>query len=214
MSVLRDKNLYRFSVNYGVVTVGSNTFRSATGASAEWQHQFDDMQSVTLGAQGAQYRYSTTESRANGTVTPVDNSPRDADFYGVSAAYKRLFRHPWEPILSLGVNAGNQHSRTGRPDLVPRSWGASATVNFTPVPKWGVLFGYAYQQSDYHGPDFFAFPDARHDKYDAVNAAVSYLYSRNISFRGEALFSKNRSNADAYAFPRDVYTVKVRYEFK
>jgi hypothetical protein len=125
-----------------------------------------------------------------------------------------LFRHPWEPILTLGMNAGDQHSRTGRPDLVPRSWGASATVNFTPVPKWGVLLGYTYQQSDYHGPDAFAFPDARHDKYDAGYAAVSYLYSRNITFRGEALFSKNRSNADAYAFPRDVYAVKMRYEFK
>jgi hypothetical protein len=43
---------------------------------------------------------------------------------------------------------------------------------------------------------------------------VTYLYSRNISVRGEALFSRNSSNADAYAFPRAVYAVKVRYEFK
>ena len=87
-------------------------------------------------------------------------------------------------------------------------------MTFTPVAKWGVLVGYTYQESNYQGPDFFAQPDARHDKYEAVNAAVSYLYSRNISFRGEALFSRNRSNADAYAFPRDVYTAKIRYEFK
>ena len=214
VSVLRDKNLFRFGLFYGVVTVGSQTFRSATGASAEWQHQFDDRQSLTIGAQGAQYRYSTTDSRVDSTVTAVDNSPRDADFHGISAAYRRLFRHPWQPILSLGVNAGDQHSRTGHPELVPRSWGASATVTFTPVPKWGVLLGYAYQQSDYGGPDFFAQPDSRHDRFDAVNAAVSYLYSRNVSFRGEAMFSNNRSNADAYAFPRDVYAVKVRYEFK
>ena len=92
--------------------------------------------------------------------------------------------------------------------------GASAAVTFTPVEKWGAQLGYTYQRSDYRGPDFFAFPDKRHDKYDAYNVALTYLYSRNISFRGEALFSKNRSNADAYAFPRDVYSFKVRYEFK
>ncbi len=218
VSVLRDKNLYRFSVNYGVVTLGSNTYRDATGASAEWQHQFDDMQAITLGAQGAQFRYSTTETRVNGTVTPMDNSNRDADFYGVNAAYKRLFSHRWEPILTLGVNAGDQRRVTADPlnsALTPRTLGVNATLTFTPVPKWGVLFGYTYQQSDYKGPDSsLAFLDTRHDKYDAVNAAVSYLYSRNISFRVEALFSKNRSNSEVYAFTRDVYAAKVRYEFK
>ena len=202
VSVLRDKNLFRFGISYGVVTVGADTFRKSAGAFAEWQYQVDDFQSFSLGAQAATLDY------------PDPNAPRDADFYGISAGYKLLFRHRWEPILSLGVNAGNQHSRTGHAELVPRSWGANATLTFTPVPKWGVLFGYAYQQSDYHGPDFFAAPDARHDKYDAANAAVSYLYSRNISFRVEGLFSRNRSNSDAYAFTRDVYTAKVRYEFK
>jgi hypothetical protein len=214
VSLLRNQNLYRFSATYGLVTVGSDTFRRATGAAAEWQHQYDGRQSVTLGAQAAQFRYSTIESRSDGVVTPVDNSPRDADFYGLSIGYKRVLRYAWEPMLTLGLIAGDQHSRTGHPELVPRTWGANVSVNLTPAPRWGLSFGYAYQQSDYHGPDFFAQPDSRHDKYHALNAAVTYLYSRKVSIRGEALFSRNHSNADAYAFPRDVYGAKIRYEFK
>ena len=202
VSLVRAANSYRFGVNYGVITVGASTYRSTTGGSAEWQHQLDGAQSVTLGAQVARLIFNEA------------NSPRDADFVGVNAAYKRTFNHDWQPVLMLGVNAGNQHSRTDHSELVPRSLGASAAVTFAPAAKWGAQLGYAYQRSDYRGPDFFAFPDKRHDQYDAFNVALTYLFSRNLSFRGEALYSKNRSNADAYAFPRDVYSFKVRYDFK
>ncbi len=201
-SVVRGGNAYRFGINYGAVTVGASTYRSTITGSAEWQHQLDGAQSVSLGAQVARLVYND------------DNSPRDADFVGVSAGYKRSFKHAWQPVLMLGVNAGSQRSRTDHPELVPRALGASAALTFAPAERWGAQLGYAYQRSDYRGPDFFAFPDKRHDKYDAGNVALTYLYSRSISFRGEALFSRNRSNADAYAFPRDVYSFKVRYEFK
>ena len=207
VSIVRGANLYRFGVNYGVLTVGASTYRSTFGGSAEWQHQLDGAQSVNLGAQVARLVYNDNNNNQ-------DNSPRDADFVGVTAGYKRSFNYDWQPVLMLGVNAGSQHSRTDHSELVPRSLGASAAVTFSPAAKWGAQLGYTYQRSDYRGPDFFAFPDKRRDKYDAGNVALTYLYSRNISLRGEALFSKNRSNADAYAFPRDVYAFKVRYEFK
>jgi hypothetical protein len=212
-SLLRDKNQYRFGINYGATRLGTSNYRSSTGGLFEWQYQFDAAQSFSLAFQAVRFDYSTSTISDGTTVTVTDNSARNADFYGLNAGYRRVFAHGWEPVLTLGVNAGEQHSRTGRPDLMPRTLGANVGLTFTPVAKWGVQFGYAYLKSDYQGTDFFAFPDARHDKYDAANAAISYLYSRKISFRGEALWSKNRSNADVYAFPRDVYLAKVRYEF-
>ncbi len=117
-------------------------------------------------------------------------------------------------MITLGASASSQHSRTGRPDLTPRTWGANAALNFTPAAKWGVVVGYNYLASDYRGPDLFGAGEARHDRYQAVDAALTYLYSRNISFRAEALWSKNRSNLEVYGFPRDIYALKVRYEFK
>jgi hypothetical protein len=202
VAVVKGKDSYRLGVNYGVITVGAEYYSSALGGAVEWQHQFDDVQSLTLGAQAARLDYNS------------DNSPRDADFWGVTAVYRRLFNYAWQPILLLGVNAGDQHSRTGYAELVPRSRGASVAVTFTPAEKWGGQLGYTYQQSDYHGPDFFAYPDSRHDKYHAFNAALTYLYSRAVSLRAEVVLARNRSNAEAYAFPREVYALKVRYEFK
>ena len=98
---------------------------------------------VSLGAQAARLDY------------PEPNAPRDAELWGVSAGYKVQFRYPWQPAVTLGASAGSQHSRTGRPDLTPRTRGANATLNLTPAAKWGVAVGYNYLQSDYRGPDLF-----------------------------------------------------------
>ena len=202
VSMLQGRNLYRLALNYGVVTVGSSTYRTAAGGAIEWAHQLDEQQSLSLGAQGARLDY------------PEPNAPRDADLWGVSASYKRSFSYRWQPALILGVNAGRQHSRTDRPDLVPRTRGANLALSVTPAAKWSVSVGYAYLQSDYRGPDLFGAGEARHDKYHAADAALTYLYSRNVSVRAEAVWSKNNSNIEIYEFPRDIYALKVRYEFK
>jgi hypothetical protein len=217
VSVLRDKNTYRAAINYGAMRLGTSTYRTSIGALGEWQYQFDQFQSASLGVQYAQFSYGTTtifDGLNPGTINVTDNSSRDADFYGVSAGYRRAFAHPWEPVVSLLVSYGDQQTRTSNPALTPRTLGANLGLTFTPVAKWGVQLGYGYLQSDYKGTDFFANPDARHDRYDAVNAAISYLFSRNISFRLEALWSRNDSNASVYEFNRDLYAAKVRYEFK
>ncbi len=160
VSILRDSNLYRLALNYGAVTVGSSTYRTATGGAVEWAHQLDEKQSFSLGVQGARLDY------------PEPNAPRDADLWGVSASYKRVFSYAWQPAIIAGINAGSQHSRTGRPDLVPRTKGANVALNFSPAAKWSVSLGYNYLQSDYRGPDLFGAGEARHDKYHAADAAI------------------------------------------
>jgi len=202
MVMIRDRDSYRIGMAGGAITVGASYYSSSAGVSADWQHQFDAAQSLTLGLQVARLYYGG------------DNSPRDADFVGANLVYRRVLYMDWQPILLIGVNAGDQHTRTGHPELVPRSLGASAAVTFTPAEKWGGQLGYTYQASNYEAPDFFAYPDARHDRYGAFNAALTYLYTREVSIRAEALLSRNRSNADAYAFPRNVFGVKVRYDFR
>lgn len=201
VSVLREKNLYKLTLNQGYITLGNRTYRTATGGSAEWKYQLGELQSLSVGVQGAQLRYTDP------------NTPRDADFWGVSAGYRRQFSSRWQPAIALGANYGQQHSKEGRLDLAPRTTGVNAGVRFTPAAKLGVSLDYLYLQSDYQGPDVII-GDTRHDKYHAYIGAMSYLISRNLSIRAEAQLARNQSNIDLYAFPRDVYMVKMRYEFK
>ena len=201
VSVVRDTSLYRFGINYNELTLDNKHLRGAPGASAEWNYQIDERQAFTLGAQYADFRYNDA------------NRPRDAQFYGVVAAYRRQFSHPWQPALFVSLNAGTEDTREGRDDLVRDLWGGRIGFSFTPAAKVGVAGGYTYTRSDYKAPDIFL-GETRKDDYHALDAVLTYLYSRNLSFRLEALASRNRSNIDLFEVPREIYAVKARYEFK
>lgn len=202
VSVLEQRNLYRFALNHGLVTIENDRFRAATGVSAEWQHQLDQMQAVSLGAQAGRLRY------------PGTNSPRDADFVGVAAGYRRLFTHEWQPTLTAALSAGREETLAqGREDLARHLYGARIGVSFTPAAKWGASLGYTHQSVRHQARDVIL-GETRRDKYDAWDAALTYLYTRNLSFRAEALLTKNRSNLQLFTFERDLFTFKIRYEFK
>jgi hypothetical protein len=202
VSVLREKNLYRLGVNDGLITLGGDRYRTSVGGSIEWQRQLDELQSVSVGGQYARLTYTGT------------NSPRNAEFTGLSAGYRRLFAHAWQPTLALSANAGEEQTLDStRNDLGRRLYGGRAGVNFTPGAKWGVSVGYSFQKSTYQAPDVLL-GATRRDRYEAFDAAVSYLYSRNVSFRGELMLAKNNSNIELFSFPRDTVAFKVRYEFK
>jgi hypothetical protein len=203
VSVLSEKNLYRFGANYGSITVDDNRFRDTYGLSAEWQHQLDERQSFNFGAQLARLKYPEQANRV-----------RDADFHGLAAGYRVLFSHDWQPILGAGANYGDEDViAQGRDDLARRIYGVRASLSFTPAAKWGVAVGGLYQESRYKANDLIL-GVTRRDKFEAVDAAVSYLYTRNLSLRLEGMRSRNRSNIELFSFPRDLVAFKVRYEFK
>ncbi len=201
VSYRQEQSLYRLGANFTNVWVDENDFRSTYGATGEWLYQVDQQQSVGLIGQYARLDYSGNQS------------PRDANYWGAIGTYRKLFNHPWQPILSLALTAGTEDTVTNRPDLVRNLYGGRIAVSFTPQAKWGASLAYGHLRSDYKGVDPF-FGVTRKDKYNAVDAAVTYLYTKNLSFKGEVLLSKNRSNIALFAYPRDIAAFKVRYEFQ
>ena len=201
VSLLREKDLYKASLAESVITIGARTYRTATALGLEWRHQLSELQSFYVGGQYADLRYNDP------------NKPMNANLLGFSAGYRRQFSFRWEPAITAGVNYAEQHSTQGRADLVPRTTGANVGVSFTPAAKWGVAMGYTYVQSNYGDINILA-GVARNDTYQAFNGVVSYLINRNLSVRAEANLAHNSSNIDLYAFPREVYMMKLRYEFK
>ena len=201
-SLLMEKELFRFGLNHSLIYISNARFRSSTGISGEWQHQLDQQQAFTLNVQTGRLTY------------PGLNTPHDANFIGITGGYRKLFTHAWQPILSASVNLGREDAIAfGREDLSRHYTGWRLGVSFTPAAKWGVAAGYTAQQSNYQAPDAFL-GVARRDDYGAIDTAITYLVNRNLSVRGETLFSKNRSNISLFSFPRDIFAIKLRYEFK
>lgn len=201
VQVLQEQNLYRLGLSQNVVDIENDRYRTATGLAAEWQRQLDEKQSFNLGGQLGRYSY------------PGVNQPRDADYVSLGAGYRRLFAHAWQPILSAQLSMGIENAHT-RPDLASRNFGGGRVgLTVTPAPKWGISAGVTYLASRYEEPDVFA-AVKRKDHYEAYDASLTYLVSRNWSVRAEALLARNRSNIEIFSYPRETYLVKLRYEFK
>ncbi len=201
VSILREKELFKLGLSDGLVVLGTARYLSTFGGQAEWQHQIDERQSFSLGGQAAHLTY------------PGANSPRNADLVGFSAGYRRMFAHAWQPIVALSLNGGRQRSLTDRPDLVSKTLGTRLGVSFTPAAQWGVSLGYSFLQSNYQAEDIIL-GVKRSDRYNAFDAAVSYLVTRNLSIRGEFTGMRNKSNVELFTFPREIAAIKVKYEFK
>jgi hypothetical protein len=204
VSFLEEKNLFRAGVDANLITIGKSNekFRSYLGLSGEWQHQLDELQSVSMGAQLGALRYITIYE------------PKDATAAGISAGYRRLFSHKWQPLLTVGINVGRETALAiGRDDLSSRVIGARIGVGITPASKWGVSTSYNIQRTNYQGQDAIL-GVTRSDTYHSLDATVTYLYSRELSFRMEANVTRNFSNIALYEFPRETLAFKARYEFK
>jgi len=205
VSYRQEQSLYRLGANFTNLWVDDRDFRATYGATAEWLYQIDQQQSTGLIGQYARLDYSGSQS------------PRDANYWGLIGTYRKLFNQAWQPILSVALTAGTEDTLTNRPDLVRNIYGGRIGVSVTPQAKWGVSLAYGHLQSDYKGPLTLGPgipPITRKDKYDGIDAAVTYLYTKNLSFKGEVLFSKNHSNIALFEFPRNIAAFKVRYEFQ
>ena len=202
LSLARDKHLLRASALYGFLEVGASRFRSSSGGSLEWQYALGNGRALTAGALALRLEHG------------AGNEPRDADLYALSIGARQQLSHPWNPVIAVAVSGGEQRSRTGFDELVPRMLGANASLALAPHARLGVLLGYTYQRNRYQGPDFFAYPEHRLDRYQALNATLSWMLTRHWSLRLEALTSRNRSNSEVYSFPRDLVALKLRFDSK
>jgi hypothetical protein len=196
----KEKDLYRLTLSHSDVEVDHARFRAVDGISGELNHQLDELQAIGPFVQLARLSYTG------------DNQARDADFQAIGVNYRKAFIGDYQPLLTLTANLGNEHDVRNRPDLGRDIYGGRAAVAVTPAPNWGLSAGATYQKSRYQGPDVLLLT-TRMDDYYALDAVASYAFSRNLSLRGEVTLSNNKSNLELYEYRRDIYAVKLRYEF-
>ena len=200
LTVLKDKSLYRLTASHATVEVDNNRFRDVDGLAGEMSYQLDELQSVGPFLQYARLSYTG------------DNQPRDSDFYIGGVNYRQAFIGPLQPLLTLSASVGDEHNVRDRPDLGRTVWGGRAGLALTPAPKWSASVGASYQRSDYSGVDPLLLV-TRKDDYYAFDGTLGYAFSRNLSVRGEVILSNNKSNLELYEYKRNVYAVKLRYDF-
>lgn len=201
VSYLQDKNLWRATLSHSGLWVENDRYRSVTGLTGEVHHQLDELQMVNGVIQYAELDY------------PGANSVRDARFYGLGIGYRKAFVGTFQPLLSASLNYGQEDNRRDRPDFGRDLYGARVALAVTPAPRWAVAISGTYQVSRYDGPDILL-GEVRKDSYYGAELTASYAVTRNWSVRGEYQYVKNDSNLALYEYDRNLFAVKLRYEFK
>jgi len=200
LTYIQDKNLYRFTASHATVEVDNRRFRDVDGIAGELSHQLDELQSLGPFVQLARLSYTG------------DNRPRDADLYALGLNYRKAFIAPFQPLLTASINISDEHNVRERPDLGRGMYGGRVALSLTPAPKWFASAGLSYQHSKYSGVDPLL-ATTRKDDYYALDAVVGYAFSRKLSLRGEVTLSDNRSNLQLYEYDRNLYAIKLRYDF-
>lgn len=200
MTVLQEKNLFRATALYSHLDLDYRQLRDVLGIAGEWQHQYDEFQIVS-----ASLLYADLDYKG-------DNNARDATLTQLGLGYRRAFVGPWQPLLNVSANLGQEDNRRGRDDFARDIYGVRAALSGSPAPKWSASGGVFYQLSDYKALDLTG--STRKDKYYGVDFSVGYALRKDLSLRGELLLSRNDSNIALYEYDRGVFTVKLRYEFK
>ncbi|MDW8469195.1 MAG: outer membrane beta-barrel protein [Burkholderiales bacterium] len=201
-SWIRDKDLVRGMLSYSTLEVQSDRLRNVAALSGEWHRQLDERSTVSGYAQFAALDYPNQ---------PV----RDADFYSLGVGWRRAILHRLQPIVQVQALVGRETNDAVpvRHDLSRRLYTLRASASLVPAPRWALSAGVNYTRSRYREEDAL-FLARRRDGYAALEVGASYRLSRQLSVRAEYLRAENRSNIALYRYDRDLFGVKLRYEFQ
>jgi hypothetical protein len=194
-------NTYTISYAHGEILLEGSRYRWTDGLGFEWRRQISEQTSFALIPQYARLAYSG------------DNAARDSDLYALSAAYRRVWLLPWQPVLNATVFYGDEHNRENRDDLGRTIYGAAADVTVSPSAFWALNAGLGYVDSRYQAP-IPLLDVTRHDRNLTLNLGALYLFDARWSIRAEYQYAHNASNLELFEYSRHVGAVKLRYAFK
>lgn len=216
LSFLTDRNLYKAGIGLSEGFVDKQRYLTTTSLFGEWQHQVDQFNRFSLGAQvaGLDFHevnvYTALDKSAR---TRVERTPtRDSTYAGLSAGWVRSFNAEYLPVLNVSLNFGDEQNRANRPDLARAIHGAKVGLSLTPAPQWGAAIAAGVQETNYKARGAFA--SSRKDETYTLDGSLSYFYSKALSVRMEAAVTQQQSNVGLFGYDRYVVGVKARYDFK
>ena len=183
----------------GTAWVGSRLYRSANGASAQWQTQLDASSQGSVFAQWSHQTYGQQPDRnSNRTVAGVGYGK---EFGGTSTlAYASAYVA--KELASSAASAHFGHRATGARLGLEQSV-SDACVGF---------FEWQHELRHYGGSEPF-FDTARHDRQDDVSAGVRWRAGGQWQVTPQVRYTRSDSNVVLYDYQRIVLQITVHRSF-
>jgi tetratricopeptide (TPR) repeat protein len=198
-----DRDTYTLAGQFNSFWVDNSTlyrdaYRNASGLTAQWQHDFDARNQVSLFAQYSFLEYP-------------DQEIRNANRYVVGGGYAHAFGGD-KLITYAGAYVGQEaETRDGVPEFGNDFYGARVGGQWNLSNKTALFLNGSYEQRKYGGPDP-AFLLDREDKQFNASAGMIFVLKKGLRITPQVSWTDSTSNISVYEFDRTVYQIALRYD--
>ena len=178
--------------------VYSDAYRNASGATGQWQHDFDSRNQVSIFLQYSDLAY------------PGQNI-RDADRYVGGAGYAHAFGRG-SVITYVGVYGGTEKQKDDSvPELGNDLYGARFGAQWNLNEKYSIFANASGERREYGGPDPL-FLVTREDTQYSASGGLIFVPKKNLRITPQISWTDNRSNIDINQFDRVIFQVTLRQD--
>lgn len=175
-----------------------DAYRNAGGATAQWQHDFDSRNQVSVFVQYSDLTYPSQEIR-------------NADRYIGGGGYAHAFGRG-ALITYLGAYGGTEKERAdGVPQLGNDIYGGRLGAQWNVSEKYALFVNGSVEHRKYGGPDPFFLVDRKDTQYSAGGGLI-YVPLKNLHITPQVNWTDNSSNISINEFNRVIYQVLLRYD--
>lgn len=187
--------------SYATLAVDDKNYRESTTFGLDGSQAIGARGSLSLSVSAGELRYQ------------ADNALRNARVRNVGAGYQHTFATIGQPVLNFYLGYGDENNTRSRPDLGRNLTSARVAITVRPASRWTVSTGYTQVESRYNGIDAL-FLVTRADTYRSVDLVATYALAKNLSVRAELNKAKNDSNVALWQNERELFALKLRYDFR
>ncbi|MFZ2302588.1 MAG: hypothetical protein WAW10_12075 [Gallionella sp.] len=216
ISYLEDKNLFKAGASASQSWVDNQSYVLSYGLNGEWNHQLDQFNRLTLGAQFVRFDYEDMNVYLNkdktGGYVFSQATHKNSDLAAISGAWTHALAVPFQPIVTVSASYGEDRNQRNRDDLSRDIYGARLSFAMTPAERWGINAGLGYQENRHHAI-FTTGSVNRHDTSWSLDGSLSYFYTKEFSVRAEVQAVDQNSNIGLFQYKREALSIKARYDF-
>lgn len=141
---------------------------------------------------------------------------RDSDLLFASGGVSHAWQAALRPVTSLSLFLGDESARDDGDVADSQAsrdiYGVGAQLGLTLAPAWRFTTALQYRRSEY-GADNPLFGETREDDYYQLDLDLHWQPNPRWRIGPHVRLAENDSNIDLYEYDREVYELRVRYNF-
>ncbi len=198
-----DRDTFTLAAQYNSFWVDNtqlydDAYRNAAGATAQWQHDFDSRNQVSVFLQYSDLTYPVIEIL-------------DANRYIGGVGYAHAFGRG-ALITYVGLYGGAEKEKADNvPQLGNDIYGARFGAQWNLSEKYALFANASGERRKYGGPDPFFLVERKDTQYNASGGLI-FTPKKNLRIMPQVSWTDNKSNIGINQFDRTVYQIMLRQD--